>query len=59
MCVGICRNDAFIVLNIKSSLSEKEEMRETEEIKASRHNTVIGKLCKCFLESCYINGRHR
>ena len=59
MCVCIFRGDSFVVLNIKSSLSERGEMRETEGTKASRHNTVIGKLCKCVLESCYINGQQR
>lgn len=59
MYVCICQGDSFVVLNIKSSLSERGEMRETEGTKASRHNTVIGKLCKCVLESCYINGQQR
>lgn len=44
---------------MKGSLSEGKEMNETEGTEASRHNTVIGKLCKCILESCYINGRQR
>ena len=33
--------------------------KRQKEPKASRHNTVIGKLCKCVLESCYINGQYR